>query len=164
MTLNKLFVTVLGSGLSPKAPGTAGSFAALLLGVLWLLFLPKETLLMATLAVSVVGIFEIDRYQKLHGTHDPGEIVIDELAGIVIDELAGMWLAMILVPFTIPHVIAAFFAFRLFDIWKPSIIGRVDRSEKGGLSVMGDDLLAGFLAGVLVMAVDRGVRWLSGGM
>ena len=156
MTLNKLFVTVLGSGLSPKAPGTAGSFAALLLGVLWLLFLPKETLLMATLAVSVVGIFEIDRYQKLHGTHDPGEIVIDELA--------GMWLAMILVPFTIPHVIAAFFAFRLFDIWKPSIIGRVDRSEKGGLSVMGDDLLAGFLAGVLVMAVDRGVRWLSGGM
>ena len=149
MTVNKLFVTVLGSGLSPKAPGTAGTLAALVLGVLWLLFLPKETLFMAMLAISVIAVFEINKYQTATGSHDPGEIVIDELA--------GMWLALCIVPFTAVHVVAAFFAFRLFDIWKPSVIGRIDRSEKGGLSVMGDDLLAGFLAGVLVMAVDKGL-------
>ena len=43
----------------------------------------------------------------------------------------------------------AFILFRIFDIWKPSIIGRIDKNTKGGLGVMGDDLLAGFFAGLL---------------
>ena len=42
----------------------------------------------------------------------------------------------------------AFIFFRLFDIWKPSIIGKIDRDVKGGLGVMGDDVVAGFAAGI----------------
>jgi phosphatidylglycerophosphatase A len=44
--------------------------------------------------------------------------------------------------------ILAFVYFRLFDIWKPSIIGRIDREVKGGLGVMGDDIVAGIAAGI----------------
>jgi phosphatidylglycerophosphatase A len=44
--------------------------------------------------------------------------------------------------------ILAFAFFRLFDIWKPSIIGKIDRDVKGGLGVMGDDVLAGIAAGI----------------
>ena len=38
--------------------------------------------------------------------------------------------------------------FRVFDIYKPSIIGRIDKNVKGGLGVMGDDIAAGVVAGV----------------
>ncbi|MBR6953293.1 MAG: phosphatidylglycerophosphatase A, partial [Campylobacter sp.] len=48
-------------------------------------------------------------------------------------------------------VILSVVYFRIFDIWKPSIIGRVDKSVKGGLGVMSDDILAGFFAGIAVL-------------
>ena len=51
--------------------------------------------------------------------------------------------------FLLPAAVLSFVLFRIFDIWKPSIIGKVDREVKGGLGVMGDDLLAGFFAGLL---------------
>ena len=51
------------------------------------------------------------------------------------------------------EALLAFAFFRLFDIWKPSIIGRIDRDVKGGLGVMGDDAVAGFFAGLLGLIV-----------
>jgi phosphatidylglycerophosphatase A len=42
----------------------------------------------------------------------------------------------------------AFALFRYFDITKPSIIGRIDRETKGGIGVMGDDIIAGVAAGI----------------
>ena len=141
MNVNKLFVTVLGSGLSPKAPGTAGSLAALVAGALFLQFLPLETFLLATIAVSVIGV-------------DPKEVVVDELA--------GMWLAMAMVPGEFWAWGLAFAFFRLYDIWKPSLIGRIDARAKGGLGVMGDDLLAGFVAGLSVLALAKGWTYLQG--
>ncbi len=50
-------------------------------------------------------------------------------------------------------IVLSFIFFRTFDIWKPSIIGKVDKNIKGGLGVMGDDLLAGFFAGILGLIV-----------
>ena len=44
--------------------------------------------------------------------------------------------------------VLAFVFFRIFDIWKPSIIGKIDRDVKGGLGVMGDDVIAGIAAGI----------------
>jgi len=159
MNLNRLFITFLGSGLSPKAPGTAGSLAALVVGVIILELIPMQTFFMLTLAITIIGIFEINKYEKATNTHDDKSIVIDEVA--------GMWIALMFavasantMQFDYAYEIAivlSFGAFRLFDIWKPSLIGTIDRKVKGGLGVMGDDLLAGVAAGMLTVMVLTGL-------
>jgi len=76
-------------------------------------------------------------------THDGSEIVIDELA--------GMWIALAIANATADNYLIALLAFvyfRIFDIWKPSLIGKIDRDVKGGWGVMGDDILAGLFAGL----------------
>ena len=159
MNLNRLFITVGGSGLSPKAPGTVGSFVALVIGVLLLQIVPLQTLFMLTLAITIIGIFEINKYEKETNSHDDKSIVIDEVA--------GMWLALMLAIATAETltyayayeiaIIGSFAAFRLFDIWKPSLIGTIDRKVKGGLGVMGDDILAGISGGLLTIVLLVGL-------
>ena len=141
--LNKFFVTVGYSGLSPKAPGTVGSFVAFLLGMGLLQIISITTLFLLSLLISVIAVKQIDIYEKETGIHDTKEIVIDELA--------GMWITMGVAGVTADNWIMgiiAFVFFRLFDIWKPSIIGKIDQNVKGGWGVMGDDMLAGVFAGL----------------
>ena len=64
-----------------------------------------------------------------------------------------MWLAMSIVGFGLWELILAFVFFRIFDIYKPSFIGRLDKKVKGGLGVVGDDALAGILAGIVSVLV-----------
>ena len=141
--MRKLFLTLGYSGLSPKAPGTVGSFVALLLGMALLQVISITTLFMLSILISVVSVRQIDIYEKEVGVHDGKEIVIDELA--------GMWITMAVASATADNwiiAILAFLYFRLFDIWKPSIIGKIDRDVEGGWGVMGDDMLAGLFAGL----------------
>ncbi|MDQ1339936.1 MAG: phosphatidylglycerophosphatase [Campylobacterota bacterium] len=145
MDYQKLFLTFFYTGLSKKAPGTVGTLAGLLAGVVFLLFLPKNTLFAATLAITIIAIFEINKYEKKHDASDPKEIVIDEVAGI--------WLVLMMIPFDFVSILLGFVFFRIYDIFKPSIIGRVDKRLKGGLGVMLDDILAGFFAGITVLVV-----------
>ena len=144
MNFRKFFLTVGFSGLSPKAPGTFGSFTSLILGLFLLEFLHVSTLFLLALLITVIAIKQIDIYEKEVGIHDGNEIVIDELA--------GMWIALSICGInssnTLIMAVLAFLFFRLFDIWKPSIIGKIDREVKGGLGVMGDDIVAGFAAGI----------------
>ena len=161
MDLQKLFLTFFGAGLSPKAPGTAGSLAALVAGLPVIYFLGLESLAILTLAITIVGIFEINRYENRVKEHDAQEIVIDEVA--------GMWLTMIIAyPIgaevgygfgVMLSFVLSFLTFRLFDIWKPSTIGWIDRKVQGGLGVMGDDILAGLaaglLSGVILIGLDK---------
>ncbi|MGA1931658.1 phosphatidylglycerophosphatase A [Arcobacter sp. YIC-464] len=149
MNFRKFFLTVGYSGLSPKAPGTVGSFVALLLGVGVLQFFDVSTLFLLGLLVTVFAVKQIDIYEKEVGEHDSKEIVIDELA--------GMWIALSICKPTESNMlimaILAFVFFRLFDIWKPSIIGRIDQNVKGGWGVMGDDVVAGVAAGIAASGV-----------
>ena len=145
MNYNKLFVTLFYSGCFKKAPGTVGSFVALVLGMVILHYLPHSTVASAVFVITIIGSFEIDKYQKTTGIHDPKEVVIDELA--------GMWLALSMIPFGFIEAGMAFVFFRIYDIWKPSIIGRVDKKMKNGFGVILDDLLAGLLAGLSVLLV-----------
>ncbi len=160
--MNRFFITVGYSGLFPKAPGTAGTLVSLPLGMLILIYFDAYTLFLATLLISIVAIKEINRYEAKTGTHDDKSIVIDELA--------GMWFALSVAPaisvginevsllengFLIQSLLS-FILFRYFDITKPSIIGRIDRETKGGLGVMGDDIIAGFTAGILSAALWQG--------
>ena len=98
-------------------------------------------------AATAAGLWAIPR---AGGEADPGWVVIDEVA--------GMWVAMLPLsrPAPLP-VLAAFGLFRLFDIAKPGMIGRVDRVP-GRLGVMGDDLLAGAAAAGVLWAGLRLVR------
>ena len=163
MTLNRLFLTVGGSGLAPKAPGTVGTLVSLPFGMAILLYFGASTLFLATVLISLIAIKSIDAYERQSGSHDDGSIVIDELA--------GMWLALSIAPAYpvapealmqcengfVAQSLMSFVFFRLYDIKKPSIIGRIDREAKGGIGVMGDDLLAGVLAGISSALVWQGI-------
>ncbi len=132
-----------GSGLSPKAPGTAGSLVALL-------FMPWLSLLsgwayggMLVLAFGLgVGIC----------AHADRHIAGHDHPGIVWDEFVGLWLALACVPATWTWWLAGFLVFRCFDIFKPWPISVIDRRVGGGFGVMLDDLVAG-LGAWMVMAV-----------
>ena len=149
MNFRKFFLTVGFSGLSPKAPGTVGSFVSLIIGLFLLEFLHVSTLFLLALLITVIAIKQIDIYENEVGMHDGKEIVIDELA--------GMWITLAICGINNSNVLImaplAFLFFRLFDIWKPSIIGKIDRDVKGGLGVMGDDVLAGIAAGIATAGV-----------
>jgi len=152
--MNWFFLTLGYSGLSPKAPGTVGTLVSLPLGVLILLYLDPTTLFLAALLISVISVKLINKYEEESGIHDSQNIVIDELA--------GMWFALSVAPAVgvapeavfdlqngfLVQVILSFILFRYFDITKPSIIGRIDREAPGGVGVMGDDIIAGFAAGI----------------
>lgn len=154
MNLRWFFLTVGYSGLSPKAPGTIGTLAALPMGIAILIFLGPQTLFLAALLVSLIAIKNIDRHEADTQSHDDQRIVIDELAGIwfalsiapgiifAVDDL-GIWNNGIAL-----QIALSFLFFRLYDIKKPSIIGRIDREARGGIGVMGDDIIAGFAAGI----------------
>lgn len=135
-----LFLTFFYSGLSPKAPGTAGTIAGALAGWVILQYFSTETLFLLTILISVIAVKEINIYEKETKTHDDKAIVIDEVAGI--------WLAFVFSSATLTQMALSFIFFRIFDIWKPSFIGKIDLHVKGGLGVMGDDLLAGVIAGI----------------
>ena len=159
MDLQKLFLTFGGAGLSPKAPGTVGTLASLPVGLAILYTLGMETLFFLTLAITIIGIFEINKYEQSTGLHDQQHIVIDEAA--------GMWLALMIAISTantmsypyaeILAIVFSFAAFRLFDIWKPSTIGWIDREVKGGMGVMMDDVLAGIAGGLLTSVILIGI-------
>ena len=138
--MQKVFLTFFYSGLSPFAPGTVGTLAGAIVGVLILSILPQSTLFLLSILITVIAIKEIDKYEKTTKTHDSKEIVIDEVAGI--------WIALSLSSGTILQIVLSIIFFRIFDILKPSYIGKIDRDVKGGLGVMGDDLLAGVIAGI----------------
>jgi phosphatidylglycerophosphatase A len=142
--LRYMFLTVGYSGLSPFAPGTVGSFVSLIAGMWLLTFLDISNLFALSILIFVVSIKQIDLYEAEVGIHDSKHIVIDELA--------GMWLTMSIAGineqnFVIASVLSFLF-FRFFDIYKPSIIGKIDKETKGGMGVMGDDMVAGLFAGI----------------
>lgn len=127
------FALGLGTGLSPKAPGTLGT----LLGfpVHWLLtLLPVAGFWLALAVLFVVGVWICDVTGKALGVPDHGSIVWDEIAAFA--------LVLAFTPAMPVWFVAAFALFRLFDIWKPLPIRYFDRTLKGGFGVMFDDLLA----------------------
>lgn len=135
-----VFLTFFYSGLFPKAPGTAGTLLAVILGVGIIRFISMETLVLLTILFTLMGIRQINAYEAQSSHHDDKRIVIDEVVGV--------WIALILSSATLFQIVFSFLFFRLFDIWKPSIIGRIDRHVQGGIGVMGDDMLAGVFAGI----------------
>lgn len=134
------------AGLDPKAPGTWGTAMACLLAPY--IFLPLNLWLRAglLLALFFLGAVAATRAEKLLDRKDPGEVVIDELVGV--------WL--VLLPFPDPSffmVLAAFVAFRIFDIAKPWPVKASENWLPAGYGIMIDDVVAGLWALLCVGAL-----------
>ena len=149
--MNKLFLTFFYSGLLRPAPGTWGSFFGLILGVLIAYFLGITTLFLLAILISLIAIKEVNVYEANGGEHDNSSIVIDEVIGIWITLSMGLAINLENGGMSYLVVLLSFIYFRLFDIYKPSLIGKIDREVKGGYGVVLDDVLAGFFAGLLTL-------------
>ncbi|MFT2747016.1 phosphatidylglycerophosphatase A [Helicobacter pylori] len=143
-SLRACFLTLFFSGYSKKAPGTIGSLVALLLGLPVLIF-SANTLFLAAVLIGLIAITQIDKEEEESKIHDSSYIVIDELV--------GMWLAMAISGLSLAGVVLSFIFFRIYDITKPSLIGKIDKEVKGGLGVVADDALAGVLAGLSALLI-----------
>ena len=129
------------------APGTIGSLVALVSGYVIAGF-GTGWLLLAAFLVSGVVIIAADQYGQATGRKDPGEVIIDEVA--------GQWLALCGAPHDVVWFFAGFILFRFFDIVK---LGPVRWVEKwpGGVGVMADDIIAGMLSALCLWLVSLGL-------
>jgi len=133
-----------GSGLSPYAPGTAGTLAAIPL--FWFMStLPLAVYLAVVGVLFLIGIYLCQVTTDRLGAHDHSAIVWDEVVGYL--------LTMTAIPFDWRWVIAGFFLFRLFDVWKPWPVRALDRSVEGGLGIMLDDVGAAIYAALSLQAI-----------
>ena len=135
-----------GSGAAPKAPGTWGTLAAVL--IYWPLSqLSPDHYLLMLLVTSVMGIYICGQTARDLGVHDHGSIVWDEFV--------GFWITMFAAPVGWVWVVVGFVLFRFFDIIKPWPISWIDKKITGGFGIMLDDVIAG----VMAAAVLKGIVW-----
>ena len=135
-----------GSGAAPKAPGTWGTLAAVL--IYWpLTQLSSDHYLLMLLVTSLMGIYICGQTAKDLGVHDHGSIVWDEFV--------GFWITMFAAPVGWVWVVVGFILFRFFDIIKPWPISWIDKKITGGFGIMLDDVIAG----VMAAAVLQGIAW-----
>ena len=137
-----------GSGLFPRAPGTAGTLVAIPLYLLCMSF-PQWLYFTVLLLAFLVGVYLCGRTADALGVHDH--------PGIVWDEVVGYGLTMAWAPVGWVWVLLGFVVFRLFDILKPWPIRVLDRRLGGGLGIMLDDVLAGLAAAGVLWVVSQWV-------
>ena len=134
-----------GSGLSPVAPGTAGTLVAvpLVLGLMQFGFVVHAV---CTGLAILAGFYICGESARRLQSHDHGGIVWDEICGYAVTMLAApprwYWL------------LAGFVLFRFFDIVKPSPIREADHSLSGGLGIMLDDVIAGVFAAAILYVIQ----------
>ena len=149
--LARMLASGLGAGLSPKAPGTAGSLVGLALG-LSLLDHSRLRLGLGTIAVTVLGLWAV-RTATGQPWRTPSKGGHDDPGWVVIDEVAGQMLALLALPRpSWTGALAAFALFRAFDIAKPGPVGWADR-QGGSAGIVADDLLAGLAACLVLLGV-----------
>lgn len=133
------------AGLAPKAPGTWGTLVGCLLAPFLFFPLPFAWRVAVLLAIFITGSLAATRAEEILGEKDPGQVVVDELAGV--------WLVFL--PYTRPGLwlmLAAFIFFRIFDIFKPWPVKASENWLPGGWGVMIDDIVAGAWALLFVQA------------
>lgn len=150
---SSLIASVCGVGYVPVASGTVASVVAIALALPIGLYGGGWSLLAASLIAFGIGIWACGDHVRATGREDPSECVIDELAGQWLAcAFAVLPLGLPAAPITLWGVLLAFALFRLFDIWKPWPVSWADQKLPGGLGVMADDMIAGLMAGLLVLA------------
>jgi phosphatidylglycerophosphatase A len=135
-------------GFIPGAPGTYAS-AATTLGFFLVCYLSNQLEpalhLSAVCLISLAGIAASNEVCRITGAEDPSFIVIDEVA--------GQLLTFLFLPLNAFNLILGTLLFRLFDIWKPFPIRKLE-SLKGGAGIMADDLLAGVYGNIVLQLAN----------
>ena len=132
MKLCEIIATFFYIGKLPIAPGT---YASLLTAILYFIINPLPFIqLIVIVILLILGIISSNKISIKLQKHDPSEIVIDEVTGMAI--------SLLMLPHDIYIYIIAFILFRIFDIFKPSFIYRV-QNLYGGVGIMADDILSG---------------------
>ena len=139
-----------GFGFINPAPGTWGTIGALPFGVAIFALCGAWGLALATIIITIIGFWAADKFDKAMSGHDSKMIVIDEVAGV--------WIALIPAGLNPLLIIAAFLAFRFFDILKPWPISFIDKNIKGAMGVMGDDILAGIIAALCIIGINQWIN------
>lgn len=139
-----LLATWFGTGLGIPGPGTWGSLGGLVVVLPILFFTDAITVLMISGILFVTGLWATSQLEKKLTEHDSSFIVIDEVAAVflliaLIALTPGMGSSFLLYAI-------GFLLFRLFDAWKPLIIGVADKKLTGAMGVMADDILAALAA------------------
>ena len=145
--LNRLIIflaTGFYAGYLPYAPGTIGSLIGVGLFLIINSLSPVYYLIVFFLLFSL-GVYISDRAEALFAKNDPSQIIFDEIAGLLV--------AMALIPNGIGWIIAGFFLFRFFDIFKPYPIRDIEKRFNGGFGIMLDDVAAGVYTNILLQAV-----------
>ena len=136
--------TLFGIGTIPKCPGTAASLLTLPIAYIlaskgWVFYLA------VTSFVTILAVPICDRAAKLLGGGDPSCIVLDELSGMLISYAPLSYFSFD-VHLSLMLAIPVFW-FRIFDIWKPGVVGKV-QTIKGGWGIVLDDVIAGIFAAI----------------
>lgn len=145
-----LLATWFGSGLLPRMPGTWGSLAALPFAVMITVAGGPWALLAAIVVIFFVGLWASGVYAAASNTHDPGAVVIDEVAG---QWLALFPLALTSVALDPVFYATAFILFRVFDVLKPWPASYLDQNLPGAWGIMTDDIAAGIYAGAITFGM-----------
>ena len=142
MTVWRFVATFFYLGKLPFAPGSCGSLGALLL---WF-FLPLtfSVHLSFLIILFVLGVYSSNKMAKYLDDDDPSEVVIDEVV--------GMGISLFMLPHSFGLYLLAFILFRIFDIYKPLFIYRI-QNLAGGWGIMLDDVLAGLFTFALVNGI-----------
>lgn len=141
-----------GSGLVKKAPGTAGSFLALIF------YFPLSLLPLWMYIVNLIVSFLLGIY--VCGAAS-ARLKIKDASVIVWDEFLGLWIALLFVPSGWYFIVLTFLLFRVFDILKPWPIGYLDRELEGGIGIMLDDVAAGLFALITLQLFVKGIASLG---
>jgi phosphatidylglycerophosphatase A len=148
MELDKIIATGLGIGWVRKGGGT---LAAAVCGVVWYLLFSggydPVVMLLVTVVLTDLGLWSAQKAERHWGV---------DSHHVVIDEIAGMCLSLLFVPVSVATVVTGFVLFRIFDIWKPLYIRRLE-ALPGGVGVMADDMLAGLYSNLIL----QGLVWAS---
>ena len=142
----------LGSGAAPYAPGTFGTLAAIPIYLVLVEYLVWPAYGLVVVVMFAFGVWLCERTERDIGVHDH--------SGIVWDEFVGYLVTMFAVPVDWVWVVAGFFLFRLFDVWKPFPVRQLERRYQNGFGNMADDLLAGIYANIVLQLLVLAERQL----
>ena len=143
--------TGLGVGFIPFAPGTFGTVLGIPLA--WALTSVAPSLAIHAVACVLILLVSCPicgRAARLLGRHDPGSVVLDEIA--------ALQLVFLTVPFQLDTALIGFLTFRVFDITKPWPIRRIERLP-GGWGIVADDAVAGLFAAAATWGIHRMIEF-----
>jgi phosphatidylglycerophosphatase A len=148
LRLSRMIASLFYVGFIPGMPGTYGSiitsFAFYTIYRLTGRIAP-ELHIGALCLICLAGVLAAAKIEHSTGVEDPSYIIIDEVAGQLI--------TLAFLPVTLPNIILGTLAFRIFDIWKPFPIRKLESLGKG-VGVMADDLLAGIYGNIVLHLIN----------